>query len=140
MLLRSTKRGRLGLFTAQTVWVMLLTALAVTGLHGVYLLHMMQDAGLESLDAPAQSLKLFQWIPFSVTMRRILVLHMLLRYLAALAVTAGICIVSRCSRTPQKALLTAMVIFLLPSALAESGMEQLQMLNVIRRLTCCLQA
>ena len=140
MLLRSTKRGRLGLFTAQTVWVMLLTALAVTGLHGVYLLHMMQDAGLESLDAPAQSLKLFQWIPFSVTMRGILVLHMLLRYLAALAVSAGICAVSRFSRTPQKALLTAMVIFLLPSALAESGIDHLQGINLIRRLTCCLQA
>ncbi len=138
MLLRSTRRGRLGLISAQTLWVMLLTALAVTGLHGVYLLHMILDAGLDSLDAPAQSMAILQWIPFSVSMRGVIVLHMLLRYLAALAVTAGICVISRFSRTPQKALLTAMVIFLLPSALAESGITQLQFLNFVQRLTCCI--
>ena len=115
-----------------------LTALAVTGLHGVYLLHMIVDVGLDSLDAPAQSMEMLQWIPFSVSMRGVIVLHMLLRYLAALAVTAGICVISRFSRTPQKALLTAMVVFLLPSALAESGITQLQFLNFVQRLTCCI--
>lgn len=137
MLLRSTKRGRAGIFTAQTAWVMLLTALAVTGLHGVYLLHMMQDAGLPSLDAPAQSIKMFRWIPFSMTVRGLIICHMILRYLAALAVTAGIRLISRLSRTPEKALLTSMVVFLLPSALAESGITQLNILNIVRFLTCC---
>lgn len=138
MLLKSTKRGRSGIFAAQGFWIMLLTALAVTGLHGVYLLHLIQDAGFPSLDAPAQSLELFRWIPFSITIRGIIVLHFVLRYLTALAVTAGICMISRLSRTPQKALLTAMVIFLLPSALAESGITQLEVLNFVRRLTCCI--
>ena len=139
MLLRSTKRGRAGKFTAQIFWMMLLTALVTTGIHSIYLLHLLQASDAALLDAPAQSLKMFQWIPFPVTMRGVIVLHMLLRYLAALAVTAGICIISRYSRTPQKALLTAMIIFLLPSALAESGIYQLQALNIVQWLTYCLK-
>ncbi|MBR4200513.1 MAG: hypothetical protein IKQ91_04450 [Oscillospiraceae bacterium] len=139
MLLRSTKRGRAGIFTAQAIWIALLTALVSAGLHGVYLLHIIQDAGFASPEAPAQSLQMFQWIPFSISLRTCIILFMVLRFLAATAVNAGIYAVSRFSRTPQKALLTAMVIFLLPSALAESGISQLQVLNFVRRLTCCLQ-
>lgn len=138
MLLRCTRHGRAGLFTAQMLWVMLLTALVTTGIHSVYLVHLLHAADTASLDAPAQSLKMFQWIPFFVTMRGVIVLHLLLRYLAALAVSAGICIISWCSKTPQKALLMSMVVFLLPSALAESGIYQLQALNFVRRLTCCI--
>ena len=137
MLLRSTKRGRAGLFTAQTAWVLLLTAVVSGGLHGVYLLHMITDAGFANPEAPAQSLQMFQWIPFPVTLRTCIIAFMVLRFLAAAAVSLGICAVSRLSKTPQKALLTAMVIFLLPSALAESGITQLQALNLVQRLTCC---
>ena len=137
MLLRSTKHGRAGLFTAQTAWVLLLTAVVSGGLHGVYLLHMITDAGFANPEAPAQSLQMFQWIPFPVTLRTCIIAFMVLRFLAAAAVSLGICAVSRLSKTPQKALLTAMVIFLLPSALAESGITQLQALNLVQRLTCC---
>lgn len=140
MLLRSTKRGRAGILTAQMVWVMLLTLIAVVGLHGVYLLHLATDVGFASLEAPAQSLEMFRWIPFRITLRTCIVLYMLLRYLAALAVAAGICIVSRLSKNPQKALLLAMVVFLLPSALAESGIEQLRFLDFVRFLTCCVRS
>ena len=55
--------------------------------------------------------------------------------IAGLVIAAGIYAVSRFSRTPEKARMTAMVIFLLPSALAESGIEQLQLLNCVRLLS-----
>ena len=87
------------------------------------------------LDAPAQSLALFRDLPFSVSMRGILIGYLFVRYLIALVIAAGIYAVSRFSRTPEKARMTAMVIFLLPSALAESGIEQLQLLNCVRLLS-----
>lgn len=138
MLLRSTKRGRAGILAAQTIWIMLLTLIVSIGLHGVYLIHLFTDAGFEHLEAPAQSLEIFQWIPFAISLRTVIILYMVLRYLAACAVTAGIFAVSRISKNPQKALMLAMVIFLLPSALAESGIEQLRFLDFVRFLACSI--
>lgn len=137
MLLRSTKRGRAGLFTAQTVWCMLLTLIAVVGLHGIYLIRLAQDVGFFMPEAPAQSLEMFRWIPFPVTLRTCIIFHMILRYLAAMLVVAGITAISRFSKTPQKALLLAMVVLLLPAALAESGIEQFRSLDLVHYLTCC---
>lgn len=135
MLLRSTRNGRAGLLTAKAGWILLLTLLASFGLHGVYLAHFFTDAEFAMLDAPAQSLALFRDLPFSVSMRGILIGYLFVRYLIALVIAAGIYAVSRFSRTPEKARMTAMVIFLLPSALAESGIEQLQLLNCVRLLS-----
>lgn len=140
MLLRSTKRGRSGIRTAQAAWIVILTGITVTGLHGIYLLHMLQDVGFTSPDAPAQSLDIFQKLPFSITLRTCIVLHFVLRELAALLITCIIAAVSRLSRTPQKALLISMVILLLPSALAESGITQLAGLDFVHYLTCCLRS
>ena len=140
MLLRSTKRGRSGILCAQSLWIILLTAIAVTGLHGVYLLHLITDSGFPSLEAPVQSLEMFRWVPFRFNLRTCIVLHFVLRELAALALTAVICIISRFSQTPQKSLLIAMVLLLLPSALAESGITQLNRLDFVHFLTCCLRS
>jgi hypothetical protein len=82
---------------------------------------------------------MFRWVPFRLTLRSFIVLHFVLRELAALALTGVICTISRFSRTPQKALLTAMVLLLLPSALAESGITQLNRLDFVHFLTCCLR-
>lgn len=140
MLLRSTKRGRSGIRTAQAAWIVILTGITVTGLHGIYLLHMLQDVGFTTPDAPAQSLDIFQKLPFSITLRTCIVLHFVLRELAALLITGIIAAVSRLSRTPQKSLLISMVILLLPSALAESGITQLAGLDFVHYLTCCLRS
>lgn len=140
MLLRSTKRGRAGILSAQIVWIMILTLIASIGLHGVYLIHLITDVCFANLEAPAQSLEMFQWIPFSISLRTVIVLYMALRYLAALAISFALFAVSRISKHPQKALLLAMVIFLLPSALAESGIEQLRFLDFVRFLACSVSA
>lgn len=140
MLLRSTKRGRSGILCAQSLWILILTAIAVTGLHGVYLLHLITDSGFPSLEAPIQSLDMFRWVPFQFTLRTCIVIHFVLRELAALALTGSICLISRFSRTPQKALMIAMVLLLLPSALAESGITQLNRFDFVHFLTCCLRS
>ena len=137
MLLRSTKHGRLGMRARQFIWIALLTALASTALHGIYLLHLYREAGLPMLNAPAQSIAYLQWIPVSITLKSAVIWLMILRFGAALLVACGVFAVSRYSRTPQKALLTAMVIFMLPAALAESGSEQFAKLDFIRFLSCC---
>lgn len=139
MLLRSTKRGRTGILRAQSFWILFLTLIAVTGLHGVYLLHLLSDVGFPDLNAPAQSLEMLRRIPFRITLRSCIVLHFVLRELAALVLTAIICIISKYSRTPQKSLLIAMVILLLPSALAESGITQMNHFDFVHFLTCCLR-
>ncbi len=139
LLLRSTKRGRAGMLTAKAFWILLLSAIAVTGLHGVYFLHLVKDVGFPMLDAPAQSLEMFRWIPITCTLRTVIVCHFILRELAALAIVGIICVISRFSRTPQNALLLSMVILLLPSALAESGFTQFESLDFVHYLTCCLQ-
>ena len=139
MLLRSTKRGRAGIFTAQTIWCMLLTAAAVTGLHGIYLIRLIQDVGFYMPEAPAQSLAMFRALPFSVSLRTCIVLFFVLRFLIAVLITAGITVISRFSKTPQKALLLALAVFLLPSALAESGISQFAPLDFVHKLSCCIR-
>lgn len=135
MLLRSTRNGRTGLLTAKAGWILLLTLIVSFGLNGVYLAHFFTDAEFAMLDAPAQSLELFRGLPFTISMRGILIGYLFVRYLAALAIAAGIYAVSRISRTPEKARMAAMIIFLLPSALAESGIEQLQLINFVQLLS-----
>lgn len=128
------------MYIAKAFWILLLSATAVTGLHGVYLIHLIKDVGFLSLDAPAQSLEMFRWIPYHSTIRTVIVFHFILRELVALFLVGIICIISRFSRTPQKALLVSMVILLLPSALAESGVTQLNRLDFVHYLTCCLRS
>lgn len=137
MLLRSTRHGRTAMRTRQFLWIALLTALAAAGLHGIYLVHLYKDVGLPMPEAPAQSIAYLQWIPFSVSLKTTVIAFMILRFLAAFLLACGVFCISRFSRTPQKALLLAMVVFLLPAALAESGVSQFANLDFIRFLSCC---
>lgn len=137
MLLRSTKHGRGGLCLQKLLWTALLTALLSVGLHGIYLLHLNKDVGFSMLHAPAQSLAGLQWLPFSVSLRTALIGFMVLRVLAAFAVSCGILAISRISSTPQKALILASTVFLMPAALAESGVKLFQMFDFVRFLSCC---
>ncbi len=137
LLLRSTKNGRAGILTAKFIWILLLSSFAVFGLHGIYTVHLISDAGFTSLDAPAQSLEMFRSIPFSFSLRTAVILHFVLREAAAMLLSGVICIISRFSRTPQKALLISMIILLLPSALSESGITQLDRIDFVHFLTCC---
>ena len=140
MLLRATKRGRGHRLTAAWLWVMLLTGIAVLSLHGIYLIRLQQDVGFTMLDAPAQSMKLLQWIPISVTMRTAVITQFVLRYCVALLLAGCVVQISRLSRTPETALLIAMAIFLLPTALSESGVTQLRILDFVRWLSCTASA
>ncbi|MBR6106531.1 MAG: hypothetical protein IKQ39_00835 [Oscillospiraceae bacterium] len=140
MLLRSTKHGRLGMRSRQMIWIALLSAVASVGLHGIYLVHVYRDVRLPMLEAPAQSIAYLQWIPVSVSLKTAVIGFMVLRFLAAFLLACGVFCISRFSRTPQKALLLAMVVFLLPAALAESGVPQFSRLDFIRFLSCCRKA
>ncbi|MBQ8921589.1 MAG: hypothetical protein IJ060_05440 [Oscillospiraceae bacterium] len=137
MLLRSTKHGRTGLYLRQLGWIALLSAAGSVGLHLITLLHIRKDSGFSMLHAPAQSLSYLQWIPVSISLRSALIWLMILRFLAAFALSAGIFCISRASRTPQKALLLSMLVFLLPSALNESGVLRLGALDFVHLLSCC---
>jgi len=137
MLLRSTRHGRTGLYLRQIGWIALLSAAGSVGLHLITLLHVWKDAGFSLLHAPAQSLSYLQWIPFSMSLRSALIWLMILRFAAAFAVSCGIFCISRFSRTPQKALLLSLMVFLLPSALNESGIIRVRGLDFVHLLSCC---
>lgn len=121
-LLRSTVHGRARLLRTKLCWVLLLTLLAAVGFHGIYAAQVMQNAVLPLPEAPAHSLDIMRQIPVKCTLRVCVILLYLLRYLASLAIAAAVLCISRCSRHPQAALLTALSVFLLPAALAEIGM------------------
>ena len=135
MLLRATKRGRGHRRTAAWLWVMILSAAAVIGLHGIYFVRLRQDVGFQMPEAPAQSMELLQWIPVSVTLKTVIIAQIVLRYFAALLVAGGTVQISRFSRTPETALLVALAVFLLPSALAESGITQLHFADFVHWLS-----
>ncbi len=137
MLLRSTRHGRAGLRVRQFVWIGILTAAAAIGLHGICLRHISRDTGFAMLYAPAQSLAYLQWIPVSVSLKTALILLTVVRVLIASAVASCVFLISRFSRTPQKALLIALLVFLLPSALTESGIRQLSAFDFVHILSCC---
>ena len=135
MILRSAKRGRLRRRTAAWLWVMLLTALAAAAIHGIYFVRLIQDVGFFMPEAPAQSMELLQWIPVSVSMKTVIIAQLVLRYLAALLIAGGVVQISRFSRTPETALLAVLAVFLLPSALAETGITQLRGLDFVHWLS-----
>lgn len=135
MLLRATKRGRSHRRIAAWMWVMMLTALATVALHGIYLVRLKQDVGFSMPEAPAQSLEMLQWIPISVSLKAVIIAQYVLRYFAALVIAGGTVQISRFSRTPETALLIALAVFLLPSALAESGITQLHFLDFVHWLS-----
>ena len=139
MLLHSTKNGRGKMYACKIAWCALLAAIAVTGTFGIYLVRLQQDIGLPLTNAPAQSLEYFRWIPFDITLGGCVVGLFVCRFLVAMLFTGIILLISRFSRTPQKALLLVMIVLLLPSALAESGISQFRYLDVIRYLSCCKQ-
>ncbi|MBQ6039355.1 MAG: hypothetical protein IJL32_01045 [Oscillospiraceae bacterium] len=139
MLLRSTKNGRGKMYACKITWCALLTAVAVTCIFGIYLVRLQQDIGLPLTNAPAQSLAYLRWIPFDITLGGCVAGLFVFRFLAAMLFTGIILLISRFSRTPQKSLLLVMIVLLLPSALAESGISQFRYLDVIRYLSCCKQ-
>lgn len=121
-LLRSTVHGRGRLLHTKLCWVLLLTLLSSFAFHGIYAALVIQNTVLPFPDAPAHSLDLLRKFPLTCSLYTCGVMLYLLRYLAALAVAAAVLCISRCSRHPQAALLTALAVFLLPAALAEIGM------------------
>ncbi len=137
LLLRSTRNGRARMLTAQIAWTSLLTALAVTAFHGICLFRLHQEVGFTYPEAMMQNLEMFRGIGFRMTLGGCIALLMIQRFLAAAAVSAIIMTISRCSRTPQRALLISMIVFVLPTALAESGLSVMQRFDFVRFLSCC---
>ena len=133
-LLRSTKRGRAGRRLRMHTWTAVLTLLTALAMHGLYLYCIIRDVGFHLPDAPAHSLTVLRWLPVNCSMYTVIVLLILMRVLIAQLLTGAVMYISRCSRNPQKALLAALAVFLLPSALAESGIAQLQPLDFIGHL------
>lgn len=137
LLLRSTRNGRVRMMTAQIAWTSILTALAVTAFHGICLFRLHQEVGFTYPEAMMQNLEMFRGSGFRTTLGGCIALLMVQRFLAAAAITAIIMTISRCSRTPQRALLISMIVFVLPTALAESGLSVMQRFDFVRFLSCC---
>ena len=137
LLLRSTKKGRGRMLAAQIAWCSILTAAAAAVLHGIYLLRLNQELGFPCLEAAAQNLELFRGIPFPVTLRTCIIALMLQRFAAAMLLNGLIILISRLCRTPQRALLVLLILFVLPTALAESGVPLMQRLDFVKYLSCC---
>ena len=135
LLLRSTKNGRGALLGTQILWCCMLTAVAVIVCHGIFLLRLHTDLGFTHLEADMRNLAIFRNIPFRISLRGCIIWLMIQRYLSALLLCGIIMIVSRMSKTPQRALLLVLVILVLPTALAESGI--VHMPDFLRVLSCC---
>ena len=135
LLLRSTKKGRGAKLGAQILWCCILTAAAVLVCHGIFLLRLHTDLGFTHLNADMRNLAVFRDIPFRMSLRGCIIWLMIQRYLSALLLCGLIMLVSRLSKTPQRALLLVLVILVLPTALAESGI--LHMPDFLRVLSCC---
>ena len=133
-LLRSTKRGRAGRRLRMHTWTAGMTLLTALSLHGLYLYCIIRDVGFHLPDAPAHSLTILRWLPVNCSMYAVIVLLFSMRTLIALLLTGAVMLISRFSRNPEKALLAALAVFLLPSALAESGIAQFQPLDFIGHL------
>lgn len=134
-LLRSTKNGRFRMRLCQWTWILLLTVPAAVLLHGAYILHLAQDVEFAMPEAPAQSITLLQWLPIDTDIRTVLIAYCVIRCLAAYALAAAIAGISRMSRNPSHARMVSLAVFLLPSALCESGLPLPAFLNFVNNLT-----
>ena len=119
----------------QWTWVLLLTVPAAVLLHGAYILHLAQDVEFAMPEAPAQSITLLQWLPIDTDIRTVLIAYCVIRGLAAYALAAAIAGISRMSRNPSHARMVSLAVFLLPSALCESGLPLPAFLNFVNNLT-----
>lgn len=133
-LLRSTKQGRWGRNGCKILWVLLLVIPATLAIHGVYYHMVAQIVPLNVSEAPVQSLAILRFIPFSMSIGTFIVLWMTARVLLALVFAgASAWLGSKC-RTPQNALLLCLMIFFMPTALAETGISILQPLDFAHHL------
>lgn len=125
-LLRSTKYGRWGRNGCKILWVILLVVPAVLAAHGIFYHRVAAAVPLNTHEAPVQSLELLRFIPFSMSIGTFIVLWMTARVLLALGFAGASALLGSKCRTPQNALLLCLMIFFLPTALAESGIALLQ--------------
>ena len=133
-LLRSTKRGRAGRRIRLGAWTAMLTIIGTVALHGIYLYCIQRDIGFYMPEAPAHSLEILRWLPFNCSMYTIIILLFAARIVIALMTAGCVILISKYSRTPEKALLTSLAVFLMPSVLAESGVTQLLPLDFVGHL------
>lgn len=134
-MLRSTKRGRGAMTRCKLFWVILFTVIGAMGLHGIFFWKVWKNVGFSLPNAPAQSLRMFRFLPFAVSLKACIIGLFVLRLAAALALGLLVLLVSKRSRNPQTALLAALVIFLLPTALSETGITLLDPLNFAKLLS-----
>ena len=73
-------------------------------------------------EAPMHSVDILRFVPVHCSLRTAAAGLYLLRYLITLAAAGAVLLISRFSKNPQAALLTALSVLLLPAALAELGL------------------
>ena len=121
-LLRSTRHGRGGLLGCKLCWTALLVLIPAAGFHAVYFAALLKTGMLVLPEAPMHSVDILRFVPVHCSLRTAAAGLYLLRYLITLAAAGAVLLISRFSKNPQAALLTALSVLLLPAALAELGL------------------
>ncbi len=121
-LLRSTRHGRGGLLRCKLLWTALLVLITAAGFHAVYFAALQKTGMLVLPEAPMHSVDLLRFVPVHCSLRTAAAGLYLLRWLVTLAAALAVLLISRFSKNPQAALLTALSVLLLPAALAELGL------------------
>lgn len=122
VLLRSTPKGRGGLFLKKQL-LLLLVALAVwTMLYGAEILKTALEHGpYTCLNAPAWSLKLLRWLPVPVSIRWVMVFYYSFKLLMLVAAGELCFLLSDLCKKNRTAVLLCCGVILIPSALASIG-------------------
>lgn len=121
-LIRSLRRGRGGVQTRKLLLTAILLLAAAAGFYAVYFAALQKTGMLVFPEAPVHSVDILRFAPLECTLRTAAAGLFLVRYLAAFAAALIVLGISRLSKNPQAALLTALAVLLLPAALAELGL------------------
>ncbi len=138
-LLRSTKHGRLRLVAYKGIWLMLLVLPMAWILYGCYSACVAGSTDLEYGMAPVQSLNRLRDFGIEMTIDRFYVLWMTVRCLLMTLFAYLVAVVGSRCKNPRNALLLCLIVFFLPTALAQTGVPILEKLSVSNLLSLFVQ-
>lgn len=137
-LLRSTKGGRSKRIGYQALWLALLVIPAAVCIYGSYSACIAASTPLEYGNAPVQSLDMLRDVPFAVTINGFYLLWMAARVGLMTVFSYVVAILGSRCRNPRNALLLCLVVFFLPTALAQTGIAVLEPFSVSHDLSLFL--
>lgn len=137
--IRGTGRGRGRLILRKECLALVLSFAVYAAVYGTDFRTVVRCYGIHGLNAPIQSISWMSKSNWCLTVRQLLCLVYMLRFLALWSVGQIVLLLSQIGKTVQSSVLAGIVLLLLPSALWATGVDVLRYISVVWQISAAEQ-